>query len=119
MKAAIIDRQTSEIVNVVEVPDDYDSKAEGAYLAPEGYALQVDPDGKSAIGGRFELGKWVKPEPVVAESAIEEPPQPSVEDRLAQLEDEIRGMKERAASASLNDNSEAARVRDAITGPPE
>lgn len=45
------------------------------------------------------------------------PAEPAVtqEERIAALETELRGMKERAAATSVS-NSDAAKVRDAITG---
>lgn len=46
---------------------------------------------------------------------IPDPVVPSLEDRLAALETEVRGIKDRAAAASVT-NADAIKVRDAVAG---
>lgn len=60
MKAALIDSRSKEIVNIIELPDDYDSAAEGAYSPPENQVIVIDPESKAEIGGFFINGAWEK-----------------------------------------------------------
>jgi hypothetical protein len=53
---------------------------------------------------------------LVEESTVEVDESPSTADRIAALEAEVRGMKDRAATVTVT--GDAAKVRDAVTGKP-
>lgn len=60
MKAALVDSNSNEIVNVVELPDDYDPTVEGAYSPPENQVVVLDGENKAELGGSYLNGIWHK-----------------------------------------------------------
>lgn len=50
-------------VNIVQLPDDYDPKARGAWTPPEGCQIRkVADDSPVAAGWVFRQGQWLGPE---------------------------------------------------------
>lgn len=66
MRYAQIHASSGKVQNVIELPDDYDRDAEGAWTPPGGSRVEADPDGKAVVGGYFRNGTWEAPEPPAA-----------------------------------------------------
>lgn len=60
MRAALINIESDTIENIIELPDDYNPEAKGAYLPPSDYKIEIDNDGEADIGGNFKDGVWEK-----------------------------------------------------------
>jgi hypothetical protein len=61
MKAALVDIATGKVENVIILPDDYDSKAKGAYIPPKGFKLETTNADSAKVGGKLVNGVWQDP----------------------------------------------------------
>lgn len=97
-------RDDGLVVNVIE----YDPEAD--YTPPENHRMVDNPDGEAEIGGTWD-GVRFGPAPAPA------PTRPTFGDRLAALETEVRGIRNRTAALDVV-TDDARKVRDAVAGPP-
>ena len=81
MRVALVNIETDEVENIIELSDDYDPEAEGAYLPEDNYKIEIDSEGKAVIGGFLRDGVWEPLVPVVVTQPV------PVEDKLEALLD--------------------------------
>lgn len=113
MRAAILHASSGKVQNVIELADDHDPAAEGAYTPPPGHRLEPDPDGRAQIGGHFADGEWHDPEPDPDVGAPDAQEAAALEaDVVAPAEDALVAMLETLAGGGNLSNADKAAIPD-------